>query len=790
VSGTPLLPDLIGDRYKVGRELGRGGMACVYLARDLKHRRDVAIKVIRPELSASLGHDRFLREIDIAARLRHPNIVPLYDSGEVGDSFYFVMPYEEGASLRERLTEIGPLPVPEALSMLRDIARALAYAHERGVVHRDVKPDNVMLSGGAAVVTDFGIAKAVDAALTDPAATTLTQTGTGIGTPAYVAPEQATGDSSVDHRADLYSFGCLAYELFTGHPPFHDLSPHELVAAHLITVPAPVTTERTDVPPPVADLIARCLEKEPGKRPQSAREVLRSLDGVATPQPLPPSLDTASSRRPARNVWWAVLALALVLIAAAAYLTRGDPGTSAPITLAVLPFGSLGADSTMSIVAEGLADEVAGVLARFPGIQVKSRSGARMYRGQLPDLAEAGARLKADYLMTGIVRQERGRWVLSADLARAEDATTIWGDAFSLSSDQTAGAADAIAASLVAELRNRFPRAVGPAPALASHQRTTNNEAYRLYLQGQEKLNRRGGSVKQSADLFREAIRLDTLFAPAYSGLSLALALFPYFQGVPPPDIHDELVRTARRALELDPTLAGPHVALGLAAWFEFRWDDAEAELATAVRLDPRNVEARVQYARHFFYRGRNEEGMSQLRLARAEDPASALVLSWVAYGYYFAGQMDSALAESRRALETDSANYSSVVVGSLTRIASNRADEARTLIDRSPRSFLVHEYVLAASGDADLAHARLAELDAVSPEPWLANSRRVLAYLGLGDTARALSALERAIERKEILLVTIGANAPVYDPIRRSERFREALRRAGLAGADSSITR
>ena len=307
----PLLPDLLADRYQTCRELGRGGMARVYLARDLKHGRDVAIKVIRPELAASLGHDRFLREIEIAARLRHPNIVPLYDSGQAGDSLYFVMPYEEGESLRTRL-EAGPLPVADAVSVLRDVARALAYAHEHGVVHRDVKPDNVMLSGGAAVVPDFGIAKAVSAALTDVSGPTLTQSGSAIGTPAYMAPEQATGDPSIDHRADLYSFGCLAYEVFTGQPPFPDRAMHLVIAAHLATTPRAVGALRTDVPPAVAALIARCLEKDPAARPQSARELLDALGGVATTGSSAAPVQSKARRGPARALRWAGVAVAVV----------------------------------------------------------------------------------------------------------------------------------------------------------------------------------------------------------------------------------------------------------------------------------------------------------------------------------------------------------------------------------------------------------------------------------------------------------------------------------------------
>jgi TolB-like protein len=552
-AGESLLPELVGDRYQVGRELGRGGMARVYLARDLKLGRDVAIKVIRPELSASLGHDRFLREIEIAARLRHPNIVPLHDSGEVSGSLYFVMPYEEGPSLRERLAESGALPVAEALNGLRDVARALAYAHEHGVVHRDVKPDNVMLSGGAAVVTDFGIAKAVSAALTDVSGTTLTQSGSAIGTPAYMAPEQATGDPSTDHRADIYSFGCLAYELFTGKAPFSGHSVHLVIAAHLARVPPLVTTLRADVPPAVAGLIARCLEKNPADRPQSARELLASLDSVATTGSSSPAQARAAVPRPARALRWAGLALAVGLIGTAAYLATRESGSSAPITLAVLPFGNIGADSALSYVAQGLADEVAGALTRVPGIQITSRMGARAYGGQLgPDVTEAGVRLKADYLITGVVRQERGRWILSAALERAADKASLWAESFNLGPEQQAGAAEAIAGTLVTAMRSLFPKTISSPSALASNRQTSNNEAYRLFLRGQDKLDRRGQSVKESADLFREAIHQDTLYARAYSGLSMALALFPYFQPVPARDIRDGLLSAARRALDLD----------------------------------------------------------------------------------------------------------------------------------------------------------------------------------------------------------------------------------------------
>jgi serine/threonine-protein kinase len=779
-SPPPLLPDVLGGRYRIEREIGFGGMARVYLARDVKHARDVAVKVIRPDLAASLARERFLREIEIAARLRHPNIVPLYDSGDADGVLYFVMPYEEGPSLRTRLDDGNALTVVERVSLLRDIARALAYAHEHGVVHRDVKPDNVMLSGGAAVVTDFGIAKAVSVAQAGAPSGTLTQGGAGIGTAAYMAPEQAVGDPSMDHRADIYSFGCLAYELFAGKPPFHDLPTHELIAAHVATTPAPVTAMCAAVPDSVARLIAKCLEKSPDSRPQSARDLVGALDDVTTTSAPVPSRRGTS--RQTLSLGWAGLALALVAISTVAYWATRGPG--APISLSVLPFGNSGADSAMNFIAAELPEEVASALAKVPGIQIKSRNGARAYRGQLTmNAADVGAKLKADYLMTGVVREEGGRWILSADLERVVDGTSLWDTVFYVSPEQQLGAADAIARSVTVALRKQFPRSIGPAPVLAPNQRTANLESYRLYLRGRELLTRRVQNVKQSADLFQESIHQDTTFAWAYSGLSMALALFPYFERVPVKDVHDGIVSGARRALELDATQAEPHVARAMAYQFDRQWDSAATEFSTAIRLDGRNVEARVQYARHLRFRGRYRESLSHLRAAMAEDPASALVLSQLAYGYYLNHQMDSAQIQSARALQNDSSAVS-IGQGAMILLRANRLEEAHTLAERvNRRSGFAGSatYIIARSGDTATALQRLRELDAKTPQPWMAETDRALAYLGLGDTARALSAMERATDGKEMWHVANGLFDPMYDSVRESARFKKLLARVGL---------
>jgi len=752
-------------------------MAHVYLARDLKHDRDVAVKIIKSDLSASLGHDRFLREIEIAARLRHPNIVPLYDSGEAEGSLFFVMPYEDGQSLRERLRDNGALPIADALSVLRDVARALAYAHKHGVVHRDIKPDNVMLSGDAAVVTDFGIAKAVSVAFTGPSDATLTQAGTVIGTPAYMAPEQATGDASIDHRADIYSFGCFGYELFTGQPPFQEQTTHLLIAAHLATQPRPITEVRPDVPLLVAELLARCLAKAPTDRPQSARELLLVLDGATL---------TAPHRRAGRSSLArksAVAALVGAIVVTAGYVGIRSAWTTDPITVAVLPFSNIAGDTAIGFVADGLTDEVASALARVPGVTIKSRAGARAYRGQLaPDVTEAGAKLKADYLLTGVARQENGQWILTADFERAADATSLWDDRFVVSPNEQAAAVDSITARLIVALRREFPRAIGTPRARSPRQRTVNNEAYRLYLRGQEKLNRRGQSVTEAGELFRQSIRQDSLFAPAHAGLAYALAISPWFDRVPVTQVKGEAIDAAGRALALDSTLSLPHVALGVAHVEAYEWAPAAIEFKTAVDLDANNVEARIQYARMLSSVGRYSEALAQLRVARNQDPASALLLGHMARVYFHMGQMDSALAEIGRALETDSSNYMAIAAGPWIYLKLNRLAEAHALAVRS-RDPGYRAYHLARSGDVEGARGVLRGLDG-RPAQWGDEMIRALAYLGLGDTASGLSALERAANAKELWPVK---DDHVFDSVRSSARFRALEKRVGLADFISS---
>ena len=655
--GNAAIPEILGGRYQIEREVGRGGMARVYLARDLKHSRSVAVKVIRPERAASLGRDRFLREIEIAAGLRHPNIVPVYDSGDADGVLYFVMPYEEGPSLRARLARDGVLPVSESVSILRDVARALAYAHEHGVVHRDVKPDNVMLSGGAAVVTDFGIAKAVSVAQTDAPERASTQPGAVFGTPAYMAPEQAVGDPSTDHRADIYSFGCLAYELFAGRPPFHDLPTHETIAAQVGTKPVPLSAVSAAAPESVSRLVARCLEKKPASRPQSAQELVAELDVFQ-------SGPTEPFRR--RRV-----------------LSRTVVATSVIVGFALIGFF--------------------------------------MFRGRT-------AR-KGEVLHDGAV-------AILAENARP---------------------------------RERPARAINP-------------DARRLYELGYRELNQRGQRMGKITEWLRSATQADTLYADAWAAFSLALALSPYFEPISTRAVSGEVRSAAQRALRLDPTLAPPHVALGLVHQFEYAWDSARAEFETAVSLRaPRDVEPLVQYGRYMLHQGRAADAMKQFLAARDDQPASALVSSWVTTIYYLRGQIDNALAESGRAFQNDSTNYTTLQIAAQIRVKARDFAGARDFIKRLPDYDRVTLWALAAIGDTATALARLGELESKRPTPWLAATTRAYVMFGIGDTTAAMAALERATAANELWPASGSVLDPIYDPVRSSARFHEILRRVNL---------
>src|SRR5437773_3925633 len=374
--------------YRVERELGGGGMRRVFLAEETELGRRVVIKILPPEMGVGVSIDRFRREIQLAAALQHPHIVPLLHAGHVEEVLYYTMPLIEGESLRAKLAREGALPIADTVRILRDVADALAYAHEHGVVHRDIKPDNVLISNHHAVVTDFGVAKALSEST---GKSSLTSAGVALGTPAYMAPEQAAADPHTDHRCDIYALGALGYEMLTGRPPFTGATPQHVLAAQVTEAPEPVTKRRAAVPAALAALVMRCLEKSPADRWQTAAELLQQLEALATPRGGPPPTGAVSVERPLRRSWrtwqrWPVYVgmAALGLLAGFGVVARfharsGPNRAAARKTLVVLPFATLGRPED-EYFADGMTEELTARLAGLHGLGVIGRTSAVQYK--------------------------------------------------------------------------------------------------------------------------------------------------------------------------------------------------------------------------------------------------------------------------------------------------------------------------------------------------------------------------------------------------------------------------
>lgn len=626
------LREALAGRYRLLRELGRGGAAVIYLAEDMKHDRKVALKVLRPDLAASLGPDRFLREIKIAAKLAHPHILPVHDSGEVQGFLYYVMPVVEGESLHERLAD-GPVPVQEAVALLHDVFDALQYAHQRGVVHRDIKPGNVMLSGRHALVTDFGVAKALAVAAEGDQIDTA---GLVLGTPAYMAPEQATADPSIDHRADIYAVGVLAYEMLAGRTPFGGASPQAVLRAHVTQHPDHVLVHRPDLPPELADVVMKCLEKDPADRWQTADEAVWELDRlVITPSggmdrvAAGPFATPLLAGRRGLAAAAAVVVLALALVAVLVTGGREVGRISDRPVVVVLPFQNLGPPED-EFFANGITDAIMARLATLGTLGVISRTSAMQYRESALSSREIGAELGADYVLEGTIQRERpqdptSRVRIIPQLIRASDDTHVWASVYD--EDMTE------VFRLQSEIADRVARAMDVALSEGEEQPaeippTADLQAYELYLRGHDYLAGALGAGDANArriaiDFFEQAIDLDPGFALAWAELSTAhIWLYRFY--VDPSDARLRQAKTAvDTALALDPELPGAHLARGLYYYWGAQPDPARAleEFKHVVEREPSNAYARTLMAVLQAARGEWDEAVENAAMAAALDP-------------------------------------------------------------------------------------------------------------------------------------------------------------------------
>ena len=780
------------DRYTIERELAGGGLARVFVAHEKALDRRVVIKVLSPELAAGLSAKRFEREIRLAAALQQANIVPVLAAGQAGDLPLYMMPFVEGLSLRARLERDDRVPLDQTIGILRDVARALAYAHERGVVHRDIKPDNVLLSGDAAVVTDFGIAKAISAASAGsseqmPNVSTVTQPGTAVGTPAYMAPEQMSGDPSVDHRADLYSFGCLAYELLAGQPPFRG-SMQALFAAHLSESPVRVSERYPECPPALASLVMRCLEKDPATRPQSAREILRTLDGVMAPATGMTRLLQRVSRRQRIA---AIGVLALVSLGAALTVARGwrssTTGALQTASVAVIPFLNVTGDSTDEYLADGIADELATALGKVPGVRIVSRSLSYRFKGQRGlDVRQVARELDCDHLLQGTLQRVPGGMRVSAQLISAADNNETWSEIYNRGTNDALVFQDSITQAIAVALRSELGGDSADIPVQQFASRgTSSSQAYDLYLRGKFLLARRGPGVRQAVEKFEEAIAKDSSFARAHAALALALELTPYFAPVSAAAVHTRAVGSAERALRTDSSLAEAYTALAMAAQHAYQWQRAEDFYRRASAIDSTEADTHIQYGRLLWYTGRFTEAQSEFERARALDPYSAVASGWVGHLLVLSGRQAAGLRELRSALEIDSTNQPLLVFVAQALMAEGERDEPKVLMERLWSTFPqwrgVAAQVFAGLGDSARARDLIRIMESEQPARPLQNTRLTTLYLSLGDTSRALDALERATDAAEIWPTFYSLSEPFFDPLRRSARFAAIIRRVGL---------
>jgi len=817
------LAGALHDRYLVERELGRGGMATVYLARDLRHKRPVALKVLHPDLAASLGAERFLREIETAANLTHPHVLPVHDSGGAGGLLYYVMPYVAGESLRDRLRREGRLPVAAALKVTREVADALDYAHRHGVVHRDVKPENVLLDETAhALVADFGVARAVARATLggDAAAgargDTLTATGLAVGTPAYMSPEQVVGERDVDGRSDVYALACVAYELLAGETPFSGTSAQQ--AARRLTQPPPaLTARRPDLPAAVDAVLARAMALNPGERYTTASEFAEQLaEALAPPAVTPAGHPARGTSVRARGLGWALTAAAVLaaagIAAGAWWVTNRRPArptASAPQMLAVLPFENVGGDTAQLYFADGMTDELATALAKVPGVRVAARTSSYAFRGRQTDVRDVGRQLGVAAVLTGAVRRAGPRLRVTAQLADARTGLVRWTDAYSADSGDVFAVQTRLAGAIVQALAPSVGRAAGargapPAVAITAvvdtSRGTDDPEAYDLYLRARHLWYQRR-DLPRAAALFRAATARDPRFARAYAGLAMTYTTSSYPWHAPD-DLAwemalDSVRAAAGRALALDSTNAEAHLALADALAIVGRFPEGEPHFRRALALDPRSPTAHQWYGDILAYvAGRLDEGLAQLRAASALDPLSPVIANVYAHLLATAGRRDEAVAMAVRMRELDSALAERWQVaadvwmrlGEYGRAAAELEASRRRPAGISPEWAGVLAAAYARSGRPGRAREIVADLErrdraalAAGGGPGgdaLGEVQRGLlaAYAGLGDTAQALDVLERlvAAHRGRFLILQDFAHYPwpIYAPLTRTARF------------------
>src|SRR5687767_9066607 len=761
-------------------------MARVFVATDPALGRQVVVKVLPPETAEGMSAERFTREIRLAAALQDPHIVPVLTAGQTADGLpYFTMPFIDGESLRERMAR-GRLPLDEALRILRDVAEALEYAHARGVVHRDIKPENVLLAGRNALVADFGIAKAMDAARAETGTAALTAVGTSLGTPAYMAPEQAVGDPT-NHRADLYAWGMMAYELLAGVHPFGEKkTQRQLVAAQVAETPAPLNERQPGLPPGIGALVMACLAKDPSDRPADASAVLKALT-VSGPHHV--VAHAAPHRRRAIVAAAAVAILAALAVFVGGRLATRPPTVAADATpgLAVLPFEHLG-DSAEAYVTDGITDDIRGRLARVRELLVIARASSNRYSGSGSSPAEIAEELGVRYLLTGTVRVlgsgAARRVVVRPELVEVTPegrAQTRWQAPFEAEFRDVAGVQSDIAGQVVSAIE--LPMSA-EARSRATSVAARDPDAYDLYLKAQARVasgsRSDAASNLQAIPLYEAAVARDSTMVEAWAGLTSSLVL-AYANGVPTKELAERSRVAALRTLALDP--AGATGASAHGAYLRLVKRDkvrALEEMRRAVVASPNNAVANSVFGTALFDVGRLEEAVPYFEKTRRLDPRGATAMRIHSEVLAALGRLSEA-----KKLASQAWSMSPAVRGAAPRVAMELAtgDTAagRRVAEQAMRD-LPTDQVLGDLGsnalDWVLAPPDVRRLLALGPEAFpdgrtgmaLARARQ---YYRLGDSTRRRQWADSAQRLRRVELRDVPDDARLVIGLASAEAFR-----------------
>jgi serine/threonine protein kinase/tetratricopeptide (TPR) repeat protein len=613
------LRDALAGRYEIERELGRGGMATVYLARDVQHERPIALKVLHPELAASLGAERFQREVKLAAKLQHPHILGVYDSGDADGYLWFTMPFVDGESLRDRISREKQLPIAEAVRICREAALALDYAHRQGVIHRDIKPDNILLIDGQAMVADFGIARA------QGGGESLTQTGMAIGTPGYMSPEQASGESGVDARTDIYALACVLYEMLAGEPPFSGPNAQAVIMRVMTETPRPITSVRQSVSPALTSAVARAMSKSPADRPKTAGEFAKQLETAVTAEYIPGTAKPTKSKG-RRLAELAVAAVIVLALAIAGVLWRKDTASASVRRIAVLPFENEGAAGD-EYFADGMTDEVRSRLASINGLQVTARASSSQYKKTAKTPKDIGKELSVQYLLTGTVRWSKeggvSRVRVTPELIEVSNQASRWTQAY----DTVLSNVFDVQSTIASRVAQALNVALAPPEAARIAQRpTTSLDAYDEFLKGEQITQSMGTSdgivLGQGLEHYAKAVALDSNFLQAWVAIARAASVSA--ASAPTKELVEQARAAAERAVALAPDRSESRLAMGSYLLnVKLDYEGAHQQYLEGLKHDPNNTELLGGLGVSERVLGKFEDQLTHFKQAVALDPRS-----------------------------------------------------------------------------------------------------------------------------------------------------------------------